>query len=163
MKKIVRKNATGITRRITINMVKEDLCDYPTDTPERLYQFWQDIVARQSDHEDDKENLVVIILSTRLYPFAWHRVSIGTVSETCAHPREIMRPVLLAGGSSFCLMHNHPSGDLTPSRCDQMVTRRIHQTASLMQIRLRDHVIIGTQVPECQPYFSFREARLRPF
>jgi DNA repair protein RadC len=57
-------------------------------------------------------------------------------------------------------MHNHPSGDPSPSRADEAITRRINEAATLLQIRLIDHVIVGEPSPGRQPYFSFRECGL---
>jgi DNA repair protein RadC len=101
-------------------------------------------------------------MNTRLRPYAWHRVSLGTVSECHCHPREILRPVLAAGAYGFALMHNHPSGEPSPSRSDEAVTRRMVEASALMQIRLVDHVIVGEPAPGRSPYYSFREAGLIP-
>ena len=153
------KYPIGITRRIVVNTVREDVCAYNTDTPERMYQFWQEVIAKQPDYESDKECVVVVMTNTRLRPYAWHRVSVGTVSECSAHPREILRPVLLAGAHSFAMMHNHPSGDPSPSRADENTTRRIQEAANLVEVRFLDHVVIGQPVTYGrQPYYSFREA-----
>ena len=150
----------GITNRITITSVREDACTYNTDTPEALRRFWIDVIATQPDHEHDKETVVVVMMNARLRPHAWHRVSLGTVSESPAHPREILRPVIAAGAFGFALMHNHPSGDPSPSQADEAVTRRINEAATLLQVRLIDHVVIGEPAPGRSPYFSFREAGL---
>jgi DNA repair protein RadC len=150
----------GNTSRITVTSVSEDACTITTDTPENLYRFWQEIIARQPDHEPDKESVVVVMMNTRLRPFAWHRVSLGTVSESHCHPREVVRPVLVAGAYGFALMHNHPAGDPSPSRADEVVTRRMGEAANLLQIRFIDHVIVGEPAPGRSTYFSFREAGL---
>lgn len=57
-------------------------------------------------------------------------------------------------------MHNHPSGDPTPSRADDALTRRIHEGANLMQIRFLDHVVVGEPAPGRDAHFSFRAAGL---
>jgi DNA repair protein RadC len=130
------------------------------DTPERVHDFWTTIVAAEPDHEADKENVVVAVVNTRFKPYAWNRVSIGTVNEATVHPREMLRPVIAAGGYGFIVMHNHPSGDPSPSRADESVTRRLRDAAEILQIRFFDHIIIGTTAPSRLPYFSFREAGL---
>ena len=150
----------GNTNRITVTSVREDACTITTDTPENLLKFWQEIIATQPDHEPDKESVVVVMMNTRLRPFAWHRVSLGTVSESHCHPREIFRPVIAFASYGFALMHNHPAGDPSPSRADEVVTRRIGEAANLLQIRFIDHVIVGEPAPGRSPYFSFREAGL---
>jgi len=59
------------------------------------------------------------------------------------HPREVLKTVLLANGVSIVLVHNHPSGDPTPSEEDLALTRRLKAAAELMGIRLLDHVVLG--------------------
>jgi len=132
------------------------------DSPEKLLEYWHSVIATQPDHETDKETLVVVMLDARLRPFAWHRVSLGTVSECSCHPREVLRPVIATAAYAFAIMHNHPSGDPSPSRADEIVTRKLVDAGELMQIRLMDHLIIGEPAPSRSPYFSFREAGLIP-
>ena len=100
----------GKTCRITITSVREDDCTYNTDTPEALHRFWGDVIAKQPEHEPDKETVVVVMMNTRLRPYAWHRVALGSVNECAAPPREVLRPVIASGAYGFALMHNHPSG-----------------------------------------------------
>jgi DNA repair protein RadC len=57
-------------------------------------------------------------------------------------------------------MHNHPSGDCSPSRSDESTTRRVGEASNLLQIRFIDHVIVGDPAPGRSPYYSFREAGL---
>ena len=156
----MKRYSPGKTCRINITTVREDACQYITETPEKLLQFWRDVIEQQPDYEPDKESVVVVMLNTRLRPYAWHRVALGTVNECTAHPREIFRPVIASGAYGFAMMHNHPSGDATPSRADEAITRRISEVGNLMQIRLVDHVIVGEPSPGRSPYFSFRESGL---
>ena len=156
----MKRYCPGKTCRINITTVREDPCAYNTDTPEALHRFWGDVIASQPEHEPDKESVVVVMMSTRLRPYAWHRVSLGTVSECAAQPREIFRPIIASGAYGFALMHNHPSGDCSPSRSDEAITRRIVEAANLLQIRFLDHVIVGEPFPGRTPYYSFREAGL---
>jgi DNA repair protein RadC len=148
----------GTTHRITVATVRDQVCDITADSPEELYRYWRDVIAKQPDHEPDKESVVVVMLTTRMRPFAWHRVSLGTISECTAHPREIFRPVIASGAYAFAMMHNHPSGDPSPSRADEVITRRINDAAGILQIPLTDHLIVGEPAPGRTPYFSFREA-----
>jgi DNA repair protein RadC len=70
-------------------------------------------------------------------------VSVGTLSTTLVHPREVFRPALLEPTASLILLHNHPSGDPTPSREDIRLTRQLVESARLLDLRLHDHVVIG--------------------
>jgi DNA repair protein RadC len=70
-------------------------------------------------------------------------VSEGTLSSSLVHPREVFRPALLEPAASIILLHNHPSGDPTPSREDVRLTRQLAECARLLDLRLNDHVVIG--------------------
>jgi DNA repair protein RadC len=132
------------------------------DTPERIYDFFRQVIRTDENFETNKEHLFVVAVDARLRLIGYNVVSVGTVNETTAHPREILRPVIVAAAHAFILIHNHPSGDPSPSRADEMVTRRIVEAAGLMQIHLLDHVVCGAPAPGRTGYYSFREAGLIP-
>ena len=156
------KYLVGSTARINVTCVNDNSCGFILDTPERLLEFWKTIISEQPDHQHEKENVVVVMLNTRMRPYAWHLVSIGTVNECSAHPREILRPVVASGAYGFAMMHNHPSGDPSPSRSDESMTRRIIEASQLLQIRLIDHMIVGRPALGRSEYYSFREAGIVP-
>ena len=134
-------------------VAREQIQANPLDTPEVIYQHF----APQLQHLP-QEQVLVVGLDTRLRHLCTSIVSIGTVNEASAHPREILRPVISRAAYAFILIHNHPSGDPSPSRADESVTRRINEAANLMQIQFLDHIIIGRQEAGRSPYYSFREA-----
>jgi DNA repair protein RadC len=70
-------------------------------------------------------------------------VSEGTLSSSLVHPREVFKPALLEPAASIILLHNHPSGDPTPSREDLRLTRQLVECARLLDLRIHDHVVIG--------------------
>jgi DNA repair protein RadC len=70
-------------------------------------------------------------------------VSVGTLTASLVHPREVMKSLILANAAAFLLAHNHPSGDPTPSAEDLAITKRIRECADLFGMRLLDHVILG--------------------
>jgi len=70
-------------------------------------------------------------------------VSEGTLSASLVHPREVFKPAILESAASVILLHNHPSGDPTPSREDLRLTRQLADCARLLDLRVHDHVIIG--------------------
>jgi DNA repair protein RadC len=89
----------------------------------------------------------------------WNLVSLGTMNETIAHPREIFRPAVMAGAAYIALLHNHPSGDPSPSEADRRLTVRVREVGSLLQIEVLDHIVIGgTNAAGEDRYFSFKEA-----
>jgi DNA repair protein RadC len=70
-------------------------------------------------------------------------VSEGTLSSSLVHPREVFKPAILEPAASLILLHNHPSGDPTPSREDLKLTRQLVECARLLDLRINDHVVIG--------------------
>lgn len=134
-------------------VAREQLREISLESPELIHEFF----GPQMRHLA-QEQVVVAVLDTRLRHVGTTVVSVGTVSESAAHPREVLRPVITRGAHGFVLIHNHPSGDPSPSKADEVVTRRLADAAALMQVKFLDHVIIGRPAPGRSPYFSFREA-----
>lgn len=134
-------------------VAEEQVQGVPLDNPAVIYEHF----APQMQHLS-QEKLVVVLLNPKLHMMAFVEISTGTVSETLAHPREILHPVINRNAYAFFLMHNHPSGDPMPSRADSQLTARVREVSDLMQIRFVDHMIIGKPGPGRAPYFSFREA-----
>jgi DNA repair protein RadC len=134
-------------------VAREQIHTVPLDTPEQIHRFF----GPQMQHLP-QEQLIVAGLDARLRHINTTVVSVGTVSETSAHPREVLRPVITRAAYGFVMLHNHPSGDPTPSAADNSVTRRIAEAATLFQIQFVDHVIIGRGEAGRSPYFSYREA-----
>jgi len=153
-----------VTRRFVASVVREDtLPETTVDCPPAILAFWRGVVAVQPGYEPEKESLVVILVSTRLRPFAWHLVSLGTVEETIAHPREILRPAVIGAAHGIVLAHNHPGGDPSPSQADCSLTKQVGEACKLMRIRFVDHVIVtdaNRAIPGIEPQFSFRQAGL---
>lgn len=127
----------------------------PLDTPKSVY----DIFAPQMRHLPC-ESLRLALLDTRLRATHFLTISDGSINETVAHPRDILQPAVLHRAFGFVLVHNHPSGDPTPSRADRDLTRRLAEAAALLQINLLDHLIVGRPSPHHESYFSFQESGL---
>jgi len=105
-----------------------------------------------------KESLRVILLDTRYHLIRIQEVSTGSVNESIAHPREIFHPAVASSAYAVIVVHNHPSGDTSPSQADHSLTRRLAEAAELLQIKLLDHIIIGAPANGSGGYFSFKEA-----
>jgi DNA repair protein RadC len=105
-----------------------------------------------------QESLRVILLNTKQELIKVVSVSQGTLNEALAHPREVFKPVIAFSAYAFLLVHNHPSGDPSPSEADLRLTRRLTEAARILQIQMLDHVIIGQPINARQGYFSFKEA-----
>lgn len=93
------------------------------------------------EHED-REYTFVIHLDVKNKVLARELVSIGTVDACLLHPREVFKGAIFNGASSIILVHNHPSGDLTPSEEDEIITDRLKEAGEVLGIRLLDSVII---------------------
>ena len=113
------------------------------NTPQRAAKYWSSVVKGQSWFDTNKEHLVVLILSAKYDIQGYSLISIGSVNETIAHPREIFRAAVASGAYGIAVMHNHPSGDPTPSEADIKVTRDLIRAGQLLKIDVVDHVIIG--------------------
>jgi len=105
-----------------------------------------------------KESLRIILLDTRYHLLRVEEISVGSVNESIAHPRDVFRPAVIFSAYAVIVVHNHPSGDPSPSQADHALTRRLAQTAEILQIKLLDHIIIGAPADGRSPYFSFKEA-----
>ena len=104
----------------------------------------------------DREQMVALFLDTKNRPIGRHLVSVGTVDSTPVQPRDVFRAALVSGAvNGLILVHNHPSGDVTPSRCDDEVTRLIARAGTLLGVRLLDHVILAPD----GSHFSYRDRR----
>jgi DNA repair protein RadC len=95
--------------------------------------------------DDAREHFGVLLLNTRNKLVAYHEVSVGNLSGSLVHPREVLGPALrLLGVASLILIHNHPSGDPTPSREDIGLTRQLVEGAKVFDLPVDDHVIVGS-------------------
>ncbi len=97
----------------------------------------------------DREALCVLNLNAKVKPINASIVSVGDLNSTSVHPRELFKCAVLSSAAGIILMHNHPSGDSTPSNDDIQVTSRLIAAGRILGIRIIDHIIIG---PENQHY-----------
>ena len=103
----------------------------------------------------DREVFMILNLDTALRPINLNVVSMGTLSETMVHPREVFKASILSNASSMICIHNHPGGDVTPSDPDIAVTNRLTECGKILGIEVADHLIIGGRDGT---YFSFQES-----
>jgi len=91
----------------------------------------------------DREIVVVIVLDNKNQVVAAEVSTVSSMSESMIHPAQVLRTVLLAGGSRFILVHNHPAGIPKPSTQDADVTARMMQAGDIMGTPMLDHIIVG--------------------
>jgi len=128
----------------------QDAYQEPFDGPETVYRSCVDMQSFR------QEVLRVILLDTRFRRITAVDITKGTVDESLAHPREIFKPAISHSAYALVVVHNHPSGDVSPSEADTRLTRRIAEAAKILQIQLLDHVIVGQPLADRQGYFSFK-------
>jgi DNA repair protein RadC len=113
------------------------------DTPDRAAEYWRTHVVTTPHFDQERECFVVLMLNTRRRVRGHHFVSIGTHDSLLVHPRDIFRVAIVAASAAIVLMHNHPSGEPTPSDSDIKVTRDLIRAGQVLKIEVLDHVIIG--------------------
>ena len=91
----------------------------------------------------DREHFVIVLLNRKNGIIGINTVSVGDLSFSIVHPREVFKPAIVAGAASIILAHNHPSGDPKPSLDDVRVTKRIKEAGDILGIEVLDHIIIG--------------------
>lgn len=91
----------------------------------------------------DREHFAALVLNTKNQVLAVERVAVGTLNTTTVHPREVFKCAVRRSAAALILVHNHPSGDPTPSRQDLELTKRLAEAGEIMGIAILDHLIIG--------------------
>lgn len=132
-------------------IVKEKSCNYPVDSlssPQIVVEMLNTVFRLKKQAE---EHVYMIALNTKLKPLGLFEISHGTVNQSICNPREIYIKALLCGASGIVLAHNHPSGDVTPSKEDKTVYQRIKEAGQIIGIDLYDNIVVGNG------YFSFTE------
>lgn len=114
---------------------------------------WRHLALEMRDC--DRERFVALCLNARNELMREVVVSIGSLNASIVHPREVFKPALACSAAALVIVHNHPSGDPSPSREDREVTRTLSEAGRLLDIPLHDHVVVGADA-----YFSFRDAGL---
>lgn len=105
-------------------------------SPEAVYELIKHYA------NDEKESFILLILDGANYIKDIQTVSVGTLTSSLVHPREVFRPAIEQAAASIIVAHNHPSGNLYPSTADTQVTQRLQECGELLGIALLDHLII---------------------
>lgn len=103
----------------------------------------------------DREHFVALYMNARNQVIAVDTISIGTLSASLVHPREVFKGALLFNAAAVVVAHNHPSGDSTPSAEDKSTTSRLVRAGELLGVPLLDHLVVVQE-----SHFSFKEAGL---
>ncbi len=127
-------------------------CQVRLTTPASVAEYFMEDMR----HEE-QEQLVLLMFNSRMRILKEKMIFKGTVRFSCVSPREIFIEAMLVKAVHIVLVHNHPSGDPTPSQEDLVMTRQIQEAGELLGITLRDHIIIGDN-----RYISMKEENVLP-
>jgi DNA repair protein RadC len=114
--------------------------DRTMNRPEQIVRFAREFLRM---HEDTEEYMYMLCLNTKLVMTGVFEISHGNVNSSIVGPREVFQKALLANAVSIVMLHNHPSGNPTPSREDIMVTNRLVECGKLLGVDVLDHLIIA--------------------
>lgn len=114
------------------------------ETPEQVADYWRLNIATNPYYNPECECLAVLLLNTRRRVKGHQLVSMGTIDTLLVDVRTVFRTAVIASAAAIALVHNHPSGDPTPSEADIKVTRDLIRAGQLLKIEVLDHVVIGT-------------------
>lgn len=134
--------------------VRDEVSDYlKTGTrytaPQQVFNTFRFLM------QETKEMFMTLHLDGKNRIMAMDMVSIGSLNQSIVHPREVFKTACLSNAAALILIHQHPSGDSTPSSEDIAITRRLKEAGEIMGIKVLDHVIVGDG-----EYMSFVEGGL---
>jgi DNA repair protein RadC len=149
-KAIALKSAFKLARLL----VEETHGEAPVlDDPNRVADY-----LREANREYVVEQFQAVLLNTRRKLIRVEKLSQGTLDQILVHPREVFRSAIAANAAAIILVHNHPSGDPSPSEADIRTTRDIIRAGQLLKIDVLDHIIFGRKINgHGKDYVSLRE------
>ena len=127
VKELVRRLMKEDAQEVKIIHGPEDVTRYAR------HHFWQ----------EQKERFAILLLNTKNHIIGLKDISVGSLTASIVHPREVFEAAVLHHAAAIILLHNHPSGDPTPSREDIKVTERLVKASNVMDIPILDHIILG--------------------
>ena len=145
VKAIEIKAAIELGRRIYIE--NNNLGGVILNNSLKIYEYFKDLVGNKK-----QEYFYTVYVDTKGRYIDKKCLFVGTINNSIVHPREIFKEAYLLSANGIICIHNHPSGDPTPSKEDVMITRKIKEIAMIHGIRLVDHLIVGVN-----SYYSFYE------
>lgn len=114
------------------------------ETPDKAVDYWRLHITTHPYFNPECECLAVLLLNTRRRVKGHQIVSIGTQDTILVHAREVFRLAIMTAANALILMHNHPSGESSPSEADTKITRDLIRAGQLLKIEVLDHVIVGS-------------------
>ncbi len=124
-----------LSKRLSMEKASKKLC---FTSPEAVAGYYMEVLRHEK-----QERALLLLLDNKMALIREVTLTIGTVNSTLLSPRDIFMRALREGAVNIILLHNHPSGDPTPSRMDIEMTNQILLAGNLLEIRLADHLVIG--------------------
>jgi DNA repair protein RadC len=148
------KKFENMLPRYRIMLVKESEDSFTTypkfQNSRELFQSFREELAAL-----DREHFFLITLDSKNRTIGYHTISVGSLSSSLVHPREVFKPAILENSAAVIFLHNHPSGDPAPSREDRDCSNRLVEASKILGIRVLDHIIFGES-----DYYSFADTGL---
>ena len=139
----VQRLMAGVEIGLRIAELKTEYEASPRITsPATAIQFCRQQFSRLA-RESKQEEFWIVTLNTKNEPIDCHQITVGTLRNSLVHPREVFRPAIRDAANAILALHNHPSGDATPSDQDISVTERLEKSAEIIGIPLIDHIVIA--------------------
>jgi DNA repair protein RadC len=137
-----------------VSLIKEHAIPYAKAgrvlTPHDVYELITEYLQGS-----DREHFIVVFLDSASKVVGMNTVSIGTLTESLVHPREVFKGAILANAASVIVVHNHPTGEAHASEADMSVTTKLKESGRILGIPIEDHVVLGEKT-----FFSFRQEGL---
>src|SRR5262245_35780925 len=140
-----------------VTLVRESRLQHPQ--PQLRSSRDAAVLFRQHLGEVDREHFMVAMLDQKNKVIGINTVSIGSLTASVVHPREVLKPAILSNAAALLCCHNHPSGAPQPSQEDRALTKRLVDAGQLLGIHVIDHIILGDG---SETYYSFADEGLLP-
>lgn len=156
LEQIVAENHIDETPANHIELVREEkpaaFCGKAVFGPEDIADIFRQVLKNE-----DRELFTMLALDTKHRVIGINVVSQGTLNASIIHPREVFKAAMLLNASGIIICHNHPSGNITPSREDSRVTKKLVKAGEILDIPVLDHLIVGWEMDGSFRYYSFKE------
>lgn len=145
--KTAKKNYNAYVKEIVLSYKTLNTEKIKVSNPNDVFEFVRDKIGYSP-----QEHFGILCVNNKNIIYGWKVISIGTITESIVHPREVFVSAIEALSSGVIITHNHPSGILEPSRQDVTTTQRLIEAGKIIGIPILDHMIVSDE-----GYFSFKE------
>lgn len=129
--------------KTSIKLVREATTQYNNNNIKNITDIIKLVDNIEDIKNNDVENAYIICLNNKNVPVNYSLIAKGTINASMIDPKTIFKTILLSNASAFIMIHNHPSGDPTPSMEDYKITNILKQASNLLDIKFLDHIVIG--------------------